>query len=555
MALSTKQKILLDLMVRCDKIMAEHDIKYFLFGGSTLGALRHGGFIPWDDDIDIIMDAENYYKLEEVFHNGPVDKIDLAFFHNDPNWYRPFAMLVNLVDTSYTPPSIYSSGKAVGSRIDVMICDYVPTDRLEEYRHELMLYEEVMSDSLIADIDVYKVKDEYYALRERMEEIGKPALEKDLRDKLESYATGAHDELVVRFWTKELRHYDRDIIYPPLYVDFEGYKLPVPAKPEEQMRLQFGNDWYVIPTQDQYMQHPFTDNYYISGINYHEDIMNFIDRDKAEQEARERKALLLERAPYAQRNNAFRANMTFQREMMRARIDEKEGLFAKLLKEEKYLEYYNELKSLLMATKSAAIVEKEHKNIPTQIMKGWLLSCINCGRYYEAVKLADAYEIRDEDYYKEELDLLDRVINLANAYQDNDEELMRSYLNDFDEKERAIIPDVIYAEAKLQRDNNGRYGNDADSILTKCNEYIKKIPNNYEMLKLKADIEYEKGYKEKAKDIYEIVHEKTNNGFDLRYIEARYDFPRRFDKAEQDPFDEVMGGVADNDEIIAYGFN
>lgn len=57
------QDKILEIMVYIDSFCKEHNIKYFLMGGSALGAMRHGGFIPWDDDLDIFMDYDNYCKF------------------------------------------------------------------------------------------------------------------------------------------------------------------------------------------------------------------------------------------------------------------------------------------------------------------------------------------------------------------------------------------------------------------------------------------------------------------------------------------------------------
>lgn len=60
------QKIILVIAKEIDKMCRENGIKYYLFGGSALGAKRHKGFIPWDDDLDIVFDPENYDKFIEL---------------------------------------------------------------------------------------------------------------------------------------------------------------------------------------------------------------------------------------------------------------------------------------------------------------------------------------------------------------------------------------------------------------------------------------------------------------------------------------------------------
>ena len=61
------QDKILEIAVYIEKFCTEHDIDYCLMGGSALGAKRHGGFIPWDDDLDIFMTPDNYEKFREKF--------------------------------------------------------------------------------------------------------------------------------------------------------------------------------------------------------------------------------------------------------------------------------------------------------------------------------------------------------------------------------------------------------------------------------------------------------------------------------------------------------
>lgn len=61
------QDKILEIAVYIDSLCKQHGIDYCLMGGSALGAKRHGGFIPWDDDLDIFMTPDNYDKFKQVF--------------------------------------------------------------------------------------------------------------------------------------------------------------------------------------------------------------------------------------------------------------------------------------------------------------------------------------------------------------------------------------------------------------------------------------------------------------------------------------------------------
>ena len=60
---------ILEVMKYIDKVCRENGIVYYIMGGTALGAVRHGGFIPWDDDLDIFMTPSEYEKFKKVFES------------------------------------------------------------------------------------------------------------------------------------------------------------------------------------------------------------------------------------------------------------------------------------------------------------------------------------------------------------------------------------------------------------------------------------------------------------------------------------------------------
>lgn len=76
------QMRLCDLLLEFDRICKDHGIEYWLSSGNVLGAVRHGGFIPWDDDVDIEMTLKDYKKFEKVFKEN--SRYVLQSFKTDP---------------------------------------------------------------------------------------------------------------------------------------------------------------------------------------------------------------------------------------------------------------------------------------------------------------------------------------------------------------------------------------------------------------------------------------------------------------------------------------
>ena len=89
--LRRQQMRMLEILVEIDKICKKHDIRYWLSSGTLIGAMRHNGFIPWDDDLDIEMMRSDYVRLMEVLPSELPDWLALQNDETDPNYFFYYA--------------------------------------------------------------------------------------------------------------------------------------------------------------------------------------------------------------------------------------------------------------------------------------------------------------------------------------------------------------------------------------------------------------------------------------------------------------------------------
>lgn len=87
------QKRLLEILIEVDKICQKYDIQYWMDGGTLLGAVRHGGFIPWDDDIDIAVKHDEYKKMLEVLEKELPEHMKVQTHKTDPYFCLSFAKI------------------------------------------------------------------------------------------------------------------------------------------------------------------------------------------------------------------------------------------------------------------------------------------------------------------------------------------------------------------------------------------------------------------------------------------------------------------------------
>ena len=91
-SLLRRQQIrMLDILLEVDKICKKHHIQYWLSSGTLIGAMRHNGFIPWDDDLDIEMMRNDYLRLMKILPTELPEWLALQNNETDPNYFYFYA--------------------------------------------------------------------------------------------------------------------------------------------------------------------------------------------------------------------------------------------------------------------------------------------------------------------------------------------------------------------------------------------------------------------------------------------------------------------------------
>ena len=86
-------EVQVEILKDIDKFCQEHNITYFLIAGTLLGAIRHKGFIPWDDDIDIGMLRSDYEKFIKTYPSDKNNKYFVQTLETDPNYWHSYAKI------------------------------------------------------------------------------------------------------------------------------------------------------------------------------------------------------------------------------------------------------------------------------------------------------------------------------------------------------------------------------------------------------------------------------------------------------------------------------
>ena len=128
-----RQETIFNLLQEFDEISKKYGIDYFIAAGTALGAIRHRGFLPWDDDMDIYLTRDNWNKLKGLVENDEIETPEnrIFVFNENTKYYRNNIPSYVNQDTSALFMSQALNGKSLGQHLEFLILDPMPVGEKE----------------------------------------------------------------------------------------------------------------------------------------------------------------------------------------------------------------------------------------------------------------------------------------------------------------------------------------------------------------------------------------------------------------------------------------
>lgn len=266
------KKDCLDMLVELTDFLEKNNLRYILDFGTLLGCIRHKGFIPWDDDIDISMPREDYEKLYELLKKQDFslnEKFKLAASKNKYNIYKP---IYNIVDiTTITKSSVRKKKYFYPVWIDIFPFDRVPND--PEFIKKTKAYYVKTQDH--ATMPIFNSNRKHDFIKNIYSGIvfpfSKPWLthfNKKMSDITRNNPKGKYFDFSVDLMYHDDKDiditkmtYDESLFSDYIYKTFEGKKFRVPKDYDRRLKDCYG-DYMKLPPKEKQIPH-FVSAYYL----------------------------------------------------------------------------------------------------------------------------------------------------------------------------------------------------------------------------------------------------------------------------------------------------
>lgn len=249
----------MEVLAEIDRICQKHKLKYFAYSGTLLGAIRHGGFIPWDDDIDIAMKREDYKKFAQIVTSELPEGWKYFSIYTDENWDAAFSRIVNTTMVNASEEHLKKNhGCPFIVGVDIFPLDYLAPDEKEADIVYLLLQHISGTAWKIRKNDT----EELEKCLAEIEEMCKVKFVRDhtllrqllkLMDAVGSLYSEKEADRLISVSFSQLKSvipcYQKEWFAECIHVPFENITVAVPVGYDEVLKVAFGED-YMVPVRN-----------------------------------------------------------------------------------------------------------------------------------------------------------------------------------------------------------------------------------------------------------------------------------------------------------------
>lgn len=238
-SLRKAQLRMLEILLFVDKVCKAHGIEYWIEGGTLLGAVRHGGFIPWDDDTDIVMPIAEYRRFRKVMLEYPNEQFVFQDHSTDDKFFNHWGVVRDL-HSEYIQDSVaHQIRKYRGLQVDI----FPMTDNVCLRMAKLSYYQTSIRNRMIErwanKISIFTA----HFLFHLEKDVVIPIL------KFFSLFKQTKESMSLCYGVPFLYKVRKDVIYPLSTISFEGNCFPAPHNPDVYLRQVYG-DYMILPPED-----------------------------------------------------------------------------------------------------------------------------------------------------------------------------------------------------------------------------------------------------------------------------------------------------------------
>lgn len=257
------KKIEYSILKEIQKVCDNHNIRFFLVGGTLLGAVRHHGIIPWDDDIDIGLMRKDYEAFVRYAMNELPSYLRVVNYSTDRGIGEPFT---KVMDMRYKMVEIFAStsNAPTGVFVDVFPVDHAPDSLIKRTIHRFRNYELRKLILLEANYNFRKTglkKVGYGILKSIARLRGRKALVSAYEKNAIKYEDTLCKDVVIlgSNYGYEIESIDTEAMKKTKMVPFEDSKFPVPVGYERYLRKVYGDYMQLPPVEKRMNKHKLYD--------------------------------------------------------------------------------------------------------------------------------------------------------------------------------------------------------------------------------------------------------------------------------------------------------